>query len=141
MKSRTARILLAASIGVGAIRMPGAVSDGQDPAVFKSEVSRSAVTKMPAYTVDEPLGTKTHTLFMGADIAINLDNAMYKVRDVFGSNWVVDINGRQKEISAKRAPLDLKITPSLKLTGRPRSRSRDSSGSRPTHMTTTRACF
>jgi hypothetical protein len=71
---------------------------------------------MPEYKVDESASTKTHTLFMGADIAINLDRDTYPVRDVFGSNWVIDINGREKEISAKEAPLDLKITPNLKLT-------------------------
>jgi hypothetical protein len=60
--------------------------------------------------------TKTHTLFMGCDIAISLDRDLYPVRDVFGSNWVVDINGQQKEISSKQAPLNLKITPALKLT-------------------------
>src|SRR5580658_5428942 len=91
-------------------------SAGNGTDVLKSEVFRSAVTKMPAYTVEESQSTKTHTLFMGADIAINLDRDLYRVQDVFGSNWVIQINGREKEISAKRAPLDLKITPSLKLT-------------------------
>jgi hypothetical protein len=60
--------------------------------------------------------TKTHTLFMGADFAINLDKDLYPVRDVFGSNWVIEINGQQREISSKQAPVDLKITPTLKLT-------------------------
>src|SRR5580698_2013536 len=91
-------------------------SDGDGARALKSEISRSAVTKMPAYTVEESASAKTHTLFMGADIALNLDRDLYKVRDVFGSNWVVDINGREKEISAKKAPLNLKITPTLKLT-------------------------
>jgi len=71
---------------------------------------------MPAYTVDEAASAKTHTLFMGADIAINLDKDIYHVKDVWGSNWVIDINGRDKEISAREAPLNLKITPGLKLT-------------------------
>jgi hypothetical protein len=60
--------------------------------------------------------TKTHTLFMGADIAINLDRDVYAVRDVVGSAWVVDIGGKEKVVSAKQAPLNLKITPTLKLT-------------------------
>jgi hypothetical protein len=91
-------------------------ADAQDPNAFKSDVSRSAVTTLPAFTVDEAASAKTHTLFMGADIAINLDRDIYRVQDVFGSNWVIDINGREKEISAKEAPLNLKITPVLKLT-------------------------
>jgi hypothetical protein len=91
-------------------------SDGQTPEIFRSEVSRSAVTTMPAFTVDENQSAKTHTLFMGADIALNLDKDMYSVRDVWGSNWVIEINGREREVSANRAPLNLKITPNLKLT-------------------------
>jgi hypothetical protein len=91
-------------------------SANPDSGAFKSDISRAAVTTMPAYTVEEPLSAKTHTLFMGADIAINLDKDLYRVNDVWGSNWVVNINGRQREISAKSAPLDLKITPNLKLT-------------------------
>jgi hypothetical protein len=59
---------------------------------------------------------KTHTLFMGADIAVNLDKDIYPVRGVIGSSWVIDINGEEKVVSAKQAPLNLKITPSLKLT-------------------------
>jgi hypothetical protein len=93
-----------------------AAADSQEPGALKAEVSRTAVTTMPAYKVEESSTDKTHTLFMGADIAINLDKDLYRVRDVFGSNWVIDVNGQQKEISAKEAPVNLKITPNLKLT-------------------------
>lgn len=89
---------------------------GQDANALKTEVSRSSVTTMPAFTVDEAKSEKTHTLFMGADIAISLDRDLYHVSDVWGSNWVIDINGREKEIASRQAPLNLKITPSLKLT-------------------------
>jgi hypothetical protein len=95
---------------------PAAPTDSQSSSAFKTEVSRAAVTTMPAYTVEEAQSAKTHTLFMGADISINLDKDLYHVKDVWGSNWVIDINGREKEISARQAPLNLKITPSLKLT-------------------------
>lgn len=64
-------------------------------------------------TVD---ATKTHTLFMGADISVNLDRDIYPVRDVAGTSWVIDINGKDKVVSAKKGPLNLKITPTLKLT-------------------------
>ncbi len=60
--------------------------------------------------------SKTHTLFMGADISINLDKDLYPVRDVAGTSWVIDINGKDKVVSAKKGPLNLKITPTLKLT-------------------------
>jgi hypothetical protein len=59
---------------------------------------------------------KEYTLFEGANIAVNLDKSVYPVRDVFGASWVVDINGQDREISAKTGPVDLKITPALKLT-------------------------
>jgi hypothetical protein len=60
--------------------------------------------------------TKTHTLFMGADISVNLDKDVYPVHDVVGSSWVVVINGKEHVISANRAPTNLKIVPTLKLT-------------------------
>ena len=59
---------------------------------------------------------KTHTLFMGADISVNLDKDLYPVRGVIGSSWVIDINGEEKIVSTKQAPMNLKITPTLKLT-------------------------
>jgi hypothetical protein len=59
---------------------------------------------------------KTHTLFMGADIAVNLGNELYPVRGVVGSSWVIEVNGKEKIVPTRDAPLDLKITPNLKLT-------------------------
>jgi hypothetical protein len=79
-------------------------ADALDPNAFKADVSRSSVTTMPAFTVDEAASAKTHTLFMGADIAINLDRDIYKVQDVLGSNWVININGREKESPPGRRP-------------------------------------
>jgi hypothetical protein len=88
----------------------------QDAESAKPELSRTSVTRMPAYNVDENVSPKTHTLFMGADIDLNLDRDLYRVHDVMGSNWVVEIGGRDRVISAKEAPVNLKIVPSLKLT-------------------------
>ena len=59
---------------------------------------------------------KTHTLFMGADIFVNLDKDLYPVRDVAGTSWVIDINGKDKVVAANRGAVNLKITPTLKLT-------------------------
>jgi hypothetical protein len=112
-----ARFLIpAAAIAAAWLGRPAAAADPLDNGAFKSDVSRAAVTTLPAFTVEEPLSAKTHTLFMGADIAIALDKDLYHVRDVWGSNWVIDVNGREKEVSARQAPLNLKITPNLKLT-------------------------
>ncbi len=60
--------------------------------------------------------SKTHTLFMGADIAVSLDKGLFPVQGVIGSSWVVDVNGRERVVSAKGAPINLQITPNLKLT-------------------------
>jgi hypothetical protein len=59
---------------------------------------------------------KEYTLFEGANIGVNLDKSVYPVRDVFGASWVIDINGQEKAVSAKDAPVDLKIAQALKLT-------------------------
>jgi hypothetical protein len=115
--AKSPRCLFYPAISVAAAWISAAApATNADSSVFKTDVSRAAVTTMPAYTVEEAPSTKTHTLFMGADIAINLDKDLYHVKDVWGSNWVIDINGHEKEISAKQAPVNLKITPNLKLT-------------------------
>jgi hypothetical protein len=115
--ARTSHLTLPGfAITVALLWASSAVADTDGTRVFKADISRAAVTTMPAYTVEEAQSAKTHTLFMGADISINLDKDLYRVKDVWGSNWVIDINGREKEISARQAPLNLKITPNLKLT-------------------------
>jgi hypothetical protein len=81
--------------------------------VFADGVREQKPVTMDPLVVKE---TKTHTLFMGADISINLDRDLYPVRDVTGSSWVIEINHQDKVVSAREAPLNLKITPSLKLT-------------------------
>jgi hypothetical protein len=71
---------------------------------------------MSAFEVNEQLSSKTHTLFMGADIGIALDKSVYGVTDVDGSDWVIVVGGRNHEVSAKAAPVNLRITLTLKLT-------------------------
>ena len=75
-------------------------------------MSKDKPVKMDEVVVQE---TKTHTLFMGTDISLSLDKDLYPVRDVEGGSWVIEINHRDRVISAKSAPVNLKITPSLKL--------------------------
>jgi hypothetical protein len=88
----------------------------QDSGSRKADVSQAPATKMETYNVDEAVSQKTHTLFMGADIELNLDRDLYRVYDVVGSNWVVRVAGRDHVVSAKSAPEHLKITPTLKVT-------------------------
>ena len=79
----------------------------------ESETHKQKPVVLDSVIVD---ATKTHTLFMGADILVNLDKDLYPVRDVAGTSWVIDINGKDRVVSAKKGPLNLKITPTLKLT-------------------------
>ncbi len=84
------------------------------PALFAQGSARAQKPVMLDEVVVD--ASKTHTLFMGADISVNLDKDIYPVRDVAGTSWVIDINGKDKVVSAKKGPLNLKITPTLKLT-------------------------
>ncbi len=59
---------------------------------------------------------KAYTLFMGADISVDIAKTIYPVRDVNGSSWVVDMNGQEKVVSGKEGPINLKIVPALKMT-------------------------
>jgi hypothetical protein len=86
---------------------------GSPVAAASDSVRDTKPVVMPPVVVTE---TKTHMLFMGADIYVNLDRDLYPVRNVSGSSWVIDIKGQEKAVSAKEAPLNLKITPALKLT-------------------------
>lgn len=77
------------------------------------EVREKKPLTMEPYVVDV---SKTDVLFRGTDISVVFDKDTYPVRDVQGSSWVIGINGADRIISAKRAPVNLKITSSLKLT-------------------------
>lgn len=90
-----------------------AIYIGAATVLAATDVRDQKPVKMEEVVVD---ASKTHTLFMGADISVNLDRDLYPVRDVVGSSWVIDINGKDKLISSKEAPTNLKITPTLKLT-------------------------
>jgi hypothetical protein len=59
---------------------------------------------------------RTYTLFEGANISVHVDNSLFPVRDVDGPDWVVDENGKDTVISGKKGPVNLKISPMLKLT-------------------------
>jgi hypothetical protein len=77
-----------------------------------ADASKDTPMKMDEVVVQE---TKTHTLFKGTDISLSLDKDLYPVRDVEGGSWVVEINHQDRIISAKSAPINLKITQNLKL--------------------------
>ncbi len=59
---------------------------------------------------------KPFSLFMGADISIELGKTACPVRRVNGGSWIVDHDGRPQEVNASHGLQNLKIVPSLKLT-------------------------
>jgi len=60
--------------------------------------------------------SRTHTLYMGADVSVGMDKGLYAVKDVVGSSWVVDVDGQSKSISSKEGATTIRVTPSLKIT-------------------------
>jgi hypothetical protein len=100
MNSPNRRCILPA-IGIIAAAMSLSAGTQDDKAVVMDKV-----------TVD---AAKTHTLFMGADFSIGQEKGLYAVRDVIGSSWVIDIGGQTRVVSTKGGPLNIRITPVLKL--------------------------
>ncbi len=62
--------------------------------------------------------SKTHTLFMGADVAVQVGKGLYPVRGVEGSSWVVEVDGAEKLISTRLGSLNIRMTPKLKISER-----------------------
>ena len=73
-----------------------------------------ATDALPA--VESQVTTKTHTLFMGADISVGEGEKLYPVKSVAGSSWVVEANDKTEVITSKDGPINIKFTPTLKLT-------------------------
>jgi hypothetical protein len=88
---------------MGSVAAPGAraSTDSRPPVLMDSVV------------VSE---TKTHTLFMGADIAVDFKSDMRPVKDVFGASWVIMVDGQERHIATRESTTSIKFTPSLKLT-------------------------
>lgn len=66
----------------------------------------------------EPAETKTFVLFMGADIDVQVNDEVHRVKNVVGDAFVVAIKGQPVEVRAKRGPVKMKVTPQMKLTNR-----------------------
>ena len=79
--------------------------------VFAAVLSSLAFAADPG--VAEP---KTHTLFMGADFSIEYNKELYRVQDVAGGSFVINVNGREVRVPMDRGLSRFKIEPSLKLT-------------------------
>ena len=75
-----------------------------------------AAPSAPAASVPTETAEKSHTLFMGVDISVEKDKKFHRVRDVSGSSWIINLNGRPEIIPTERKALSVRIEQSVKLT-------------------------
>ena len=61
-------------------------------------------------------GSKTYTLFMGADLDVQLNKVAYRVLDVTGGSFVVKVDGKDLLVPMNEGPVSLRVAHSLKLT-------------------------
>jgi len=61
----------------------------------------------------KPAGT--HVLFMGADLAVSREKKYYRVQDVVGSEFKIEIGRKEFFVPTRSRSTDLKVTRSLKL--------------------------
>jgi hypothetical protein len=61
-------------------------------------------------------GPKTYTLFMGADLDVQLNKVAYRVLDVTGGSFVVKVDGKELLVPMNEGPVSLRVAHSLKLT-------------------------
>jgi hypothetical protein len=61
--------------------------------------------------------TKTHTLFMGADILVEQNKQAYPVEDVVGGSFVINVDGKVVKVPANWGEVKMKVARSLKLAG------------------------
>lgn len=59
---------------------------------------------------------KTHTLFMGADFAIEWEGTPRPVQEVRGSSFVIDAGGKRVVVASERTDLRVKMDKALKVT-------------------------
>lgn len=69
----------------------------------------------PAWA-QSPAPERAQTLFMGADVSVGPGKELYAVKDVIGTSWVIDVNGRTEVLSSKEGPMNIRVSPTLKLT-------------------------
>jgi hypothetical protein len=59
---------------------------------------------------------KTHTLFMGADLDVQVNKVDHRVMDVSGGSFVVRVDGKDLLVPMNEGPVSLMVEHSLKLT-------------------------
>ena len=59
---------------------------------------------------------KTHTLYMGTDVSVEVGPKLYHISDVNGTSFVITVDGQKTLVPMHGEPHSLKVVPSLKLT-------------------------
>ena len=78
-------------------------------------VSFLAATSDNSPVVSGADSQKTHTLYMGTDISVEVGSKLYRIADVDGAFFVVTVDGRKTKVPMRGEPHNLKVVPSLKL--------------------------
>lgn len=81
-------------------------------------VSLAAIAASPAPTAPDAATTapKTYTLFLGADLDVQVNKTDQRVKDVSGGSFVVAINGQEQLVPMDQGPAGLRVVYALKLT-------------------------
>jgi len=61
-------------------------------------------------------GSKTYTLFMGADLDVQLNKVDHRVRDVSGGSFLINVDGKELLVPMYEGTVNLRVAHSLKLT-------------------------
>jgi len=72
---------------------------------------------LPAGAATPPAAGKTHTLFMGAEIAVERNKKFYRVEDISGSSFRIRIGQHDVLVPTRQAVAQLRIDHALKLGG------------------------
>ncbi len=81
--------------------------------VFAAVFSALGSAAEPQPGAPEP---KTHTLFMGVDFSIEQNKELYRVQDVVGGAFVINVKGKEIRVPMNWGSIRMKVDPSLKLT-------------------------
>lgn len=83
--------------------------------VLPATVVLLIASSLPMFGATDANGTKTHTLFMGVDLAVERGSTFRKVRDVHAGAFILQVNGQPVSVPTRSDNLKLKIEHSLKL--------------------------
>jgi hypothetical protein len=93
-------------------------SGGFSPCALFCQLLGMAAALAPAGFGVETTEPKLYVLFMGADIDVQVNDEIHRVKNVAGDAFVVAIKGEPVEVRAKRGPVRMKVTPQMKLTNK-----------------------